>query len=69
MKSLRQVKLETVRLWTPDSITGCIDYFENGCLCIHSGKLPVLMDVSLQELVVHYMNGCVCSRHPAGELK
>jgi hypothetical protein len=66
---LRYASLEEIKTFGDDQ---CIDmclYFEDGCLCIHSGDLPVLFDKTPQEQYHHYLQGCKCSRHPDGELK
>jgi hypothetical protein len=66
---VRYESVESIRSWGYQNVIGCIEYFEEGCLCIHSGKLPVLMGVSAASLLQHYLTGCVCSRHPDGEMK
>jgi hypothetical protein len=39
-------------------------YFEGGCLCIHSGKLAVLSSQTPDaEAVLHYERNCRCSRN------
>lgn len=69
MKSLREIKVDDVRKWDLDNVKDAIEYFEDGCLCIHSGKLPVKIGVNAFEFFTNYMTGCVCSRHPEGEKK
>lgn len=40
-------------------------YFELGCLCILDGKLEKCSDeVTDDEAIKYYMEGCKCSRHP-----
>lgn len=69
MKTLREETLDDLKRWPIENVFAGIEYFEEGCLCILNGKLPVLMDKSAHELMLHYITGCVCSRHPEGELK
>jgi hypothetical protein len=69
MKSLRESTVEDLKNWNISDVFGGIEYFEEGCLCIIDGKLPVLMDVGAHTLLTHYLTGCVCSRHPEGEKK
>lgn len=69
MKSLRDSTVEDITKWAMANVFYAIEYFEDGCLCIHGGKLPVVMSYNSSQLLHHYLTGCVCSRHPEGELK
>ena len=66
---LRYSSLEEIESYPDNQAIGMCEYFEDGCLCIHTGKLVVKFDYSPQKLYHHYLAGCVCSRHPDGELK
>lgn len=63
-----RITLDECREMSDHNLFYGIEYFEDGCLCIHSGELPVKINASLVELYHHYYNGCKCSRHPEGEL-
>ena len=66
---LRYNNVESLKGWGMQNVIACIEYFEEGCLCIHSGELPILFDKLAVEQLHHYLTGCVCSRHPDGEMK
>jgi len=38
------------------------DYFEKGCLCILTGKLPVVPGEGVEAAAERYMTECRCSR-------
>lgn len=40
------------------------DYFEKGCVCVLSGRIPATGWVSAEKAFDYYMNTCTCSRHP-----
>lgn len=64
-----RISLDDCREMSDHNLFSGIEYFEDGCLCILSGELPVKTGVSMPELYYHYYNGCVCSRHPEDELE
>lgn len=65
----RNMSSYDVYAMSTNNVINGIRYFEDGCLCIHSGDLPVRIDAELRDQLHHYLLNCVCSRHPDGELK
>jgi len=47
----------------PDKLKWTRDYFEEGCLCIDGGDLPLPVGETDEVAVLYYIMWCGCSRH------
>ncbi len=45
------------------SYTNSIEYFEEGCLCVLTGRIEKTLLVG-EEGCNYYMSNCTCTRHP-----